>query len=204
MDHGTERSRSGESEFIRRQEAARLERARGRRAHEAERHALAAASGVREAEALERLLAVGVRPESVDALALAPLVAVAWADGAIAARERDEIRAAARAEDLSPAASVLLDVWLEAPPDPRLLGAWESYLAAKSAGAPAEGHHALRDRLRARALGVARAAGGILGVGRVSNGESQVLARIERAFYQLREPAGGRESSLPVSAAPPA
>jgi len=186
MIKGVERSTSSETDFIRRQEAERLERARGRRNQEPELEGLAAAAGVGDPAALERLHAVGVRAESVGALALAPLVEVAWADGAVAARERDEIRAAARAEGLSPAASVLLEVWLEAPPDPRLLSAWESYLTASAAATPAERRHELCDRLHARALGVARAAGGVLGVGRVSNRESLVLARVERVFYKLR------------------
>ena len=158
----------------------------GSPSQEAEIGALAAASPLKDAAALAQLHAVGVRAESAGALALAPLVAVAWADGAIAVREREAIREAALAEGLSPAARALLEVWLEAPPDPRLLAAWESDLAASVAGAPAERHHELRERLRARALAVARAAGGFLGIGRVSNGESLVLARIERAFYQLR------------------
>ena len=154
--------------------------------HEAGIGAPDAASAQKDASALEQLRAIGVCAESMDALALAPLVAVAWADGAIAVREREAIREAARAEGLSPAARALLEVWLEAPPDPRLLSVWESHLAASVAGAPAERRHELRERLRSRALGVARAAGGFLGIGRVSNGESLVLARIERAFYQLR------------------
>jgi len=187
MTKDIQRSRSSEIDFICRQEAARRERNQARDRPEAELAALAAASGVHERKALEQLHAVGARAESVAALALAALVEVAWADGAVAAREHDEIRAAARAEGLSPAASTLLDVWLEAPPDPRLLAAWESYLAASS---QIERREELRDRLRARALDVARAHGGIFGIGRVSSRESLVLARVERAFYRLQPTVG--------------
>jgi hypothetical protein len=182
MTDGIERSGSSESESIRQREAERRERARGRIGHEAELEGLAAASGVRDRGALDALHAVGVRPESLGALGLAPLIEVAWADGAVAPRERDEILAAARADGLCPDACTLLDEWLEAPPDPRLLSAWESYVAVAPAGQREE----LRDRLRARGLDVARADGGILGIGRISNHESLVLARVERAFYKLR------------------
>jgi len=92
------RSRRFEIDFIRRQKAARRERIGGRDSHEAELEALAAASGVRDRAALEQLHAVGVRADSVAALALAPLIEAAWADGAVAGRERDETRAAAHAE----------------------------------------------------------------------------------------------------------
>ena len=42
------------------------------------------------------------------------------------------------------------------------------------------------DKVSGRAIYAIMSFGGFLGIGRVSNGESLVLARIERAFYQLR------------------
>ena len=56
---------------------------------------LAAASGIQNPAVLEALAAVGVRAETLTALALVPLVAVAWADGEVQTGERFAILRAA-------------------------------------------------------------------------------------------------------------
>jgi hypothetical protein len=58
---------------------------------------LAEVSGIEDVEALERLAPLGVGGESLAALTLYPLVAVAWADGKVDRHEREAVQRGAKA-----------------------------------------------------------------------------------------------------------
>jgi uncharacterized membrane protein YebE (DUF533 family) len=115
-----ERGRSLEDEFFRREDQRLMERLRGLRAAEATREALAKA--ITKPAVLERLMELGIRAETVAALSAVPLVEVAWADGALNAKERRAIvERAAIAPDSTEGA--LLEVWL----DRRIVGPTPSF-----------------------------------------------------------------------------
>jgi hypothetical protein len=139
--------------------------------------ALAAASGLTDDATLKAIDELGVNPETLVALQLIPLVAVAWADGQIQATERNAILAAA--EDCgiggSPAARKLLVSWLERNPGSELIDAWKGYASAMLASLTPEAADVMRRRLLAGARDVATAAGGFLGVGSISDEEKSVL-----------------------------
>jgi len=122
--------------------------------------------------------------QTVAALSLVPLLRVAWADGKLDEKERDAILQAAQSKGIEPgsASHALLDGWLVRKPDASLHDAWAAYVAALSSSLTQEQREHLRDQLVGFARRVAEAAGGFLGVGKVSAAEEKALAAIEAAF----------------------
>lgn len=144
--------------------------------------AIAAALGLKDEALLDRLVALDLGPQSAAALALVPLVLVAWADGTLDPAEKAAVQRAAREAGLDgqPEAMALLDHWLTAAPPPHLRDAWRGYAQAIAAGLPPESRQTLARNTLGRARQVAEAAGGFLGLGRrVSDAEARVLAELE-------------------------
>ncbi len=139
-----ERERALEEAFFHRINEKLIEEMRTQREHEADFEALAEHLHLREARTIEALLGLGVRPENVAALVMAPLVAVAWADRSLDNEERaqllhDEEELGIRVD--SPAGR-LLAAWLDERPPAQLFETWEAYAAELS--------HILSDEERAR------------------------------------------------------
>lgn len=179
-----DRKKALEEEFFARHERELVERVR-REAEEKERkEALAEASGIRDVEVLDRLAALGLDAGSVAALGLVPLVEVAWADRELHEREREAVMQAAgeAGADEGSAAHDLLISWLDTRPGPDLLDAWKGYVAALVESLDQEERRALRDGILNRARAVAQAAGGFLGVGKISDAEQKKLEELEAAF----------------------
>jgi len=72
-----DREKSLEDEFFRREDKRLIERLSDLQAAKTTREALAQASGIANPEVLDSLMSMGIRAETVAALALVPLVAVA-------------------------------------------------------------------------------------------------------------------------------
>ncbi|HSL84481.1 MAG TPA: hypothetical protein VLF66_17040 [Thermoanaerobaculia bacterium] len=179
-----ERKKALEEQFFARQEKELRERVRREAESKARRQALAEASGIRDEAVLDHLASLDLDGETVAALSLVPLVEVAWADGTLHDNEREAVLRAARESGVAPdtAAGALLESWLETRPDAELLTAWEGYVEALVAGLDGAERQALRHELLDRARAVAESAGGFLGMGKVSDAETAMLARLERAF----------------------
>jgi len=109
---------------------------------------------------------------------------VAWADHAVHDDEHAAVLRAAEESGVAPGspARQLLDEWLDERPSPALLEAWKSYVAALDGVLDAATRTALRDDLLRRARHVAEAAGGFLGMKKVSAGEQKMLDALEQAF----------------------
>jgi hypothetical protein len=176
-----DRRKALEEQFFKKQDAELLQRMREQRAEQERRQALATASGVRDEAALEAMVQADIGPETLAALGLVPLVAVAWADGKLDDDEREAVLSAARGlglEEGGPADRLLVG-WLESRPPHALLETWEAYVKAL----PAQVREALRPDVLGRAREVAEAAGGFLGLGsKVSDDERRVLGELERAL----------------------
>jgi uncharacterized tellurite resistance protein B-like protein len=145
---------------------------------------IAAATGLSDAALLERLAGLGIRAETLAALTLVPLVEVAWADGEMDEREQDAILRGAESTGLRPDSPSygLLELWTRDRPAPELMESWCAYIAALCAELAPGQRKRLEQRIMGRARAVAEAAGGILGIGRISRVEEGVLAKMERAF----------------------
>jgi hypothetical protein len=180
-----DRGRSLEEQFFLKEDQRLLQRLRDLQAAEHTREALAKAAGISKREILGRLLAVGLRPETIAALGLVPLVEVAWADGSLDAKERQAVLDRARASGVGPGstAQALLEAWLERRPDPTLLDAWTHMVRGIRDQVGPDEAARLRAGLLDQARAVASASGGVLGMGsKVSSAEAAMLARLEAAF----------------------
>lgn len=172
-----------ENEFFVRENAKAVEALRAKLSADASREALAEASGISDASVIDGLVEAGITAETLAALSLVPLVAVAWADGKLDPGERDAIERAAESANLSADHQALLAEWLGAAPGAGLLDAWKAYVAALREGLDADSLAALRQTIVGGARSVAESAGGFLGLGnKVSNSEAAVLADLEACF----------------------
>ena len=178
-----ERGKSLEDEFFRREDKRLLARLQELRAAELNREALAKASGITKPDVLERLLQLGIQAHTLAALSIVPLVEVAWADGALDAKERRTVLEHAVAAGITSgsAAYALLEAWLEHRPNRQLHDAWKLLvLAIREQIGPDEAAR-LKAEILDRARGVARASGGVLGMGsKISSAEAGVLTELER------------------------
>lgn len=173
-----------EDAFFKKVEADNLAKLRAEMARKGSREELGKATGIGDPGVLDALVALGVSAGTVTALALAPLVRVAWADGALQSGEREAILRSARdrgVTDGSPA-HALLASWLDHAPDASLDQAWAAYTGALCGALGAEQRDALRDQVVGFARSVAEAAGGFLGMATISAAEEQALAAIAAAF----------------------
>jgi hypothetical protein len=113
-----------------------------------------------------------------------PLVEVAWADGTLDERERGAVLRAAREAGVTDdqPGFALLEGWLRQAPEPHLLETWSAYVQGLCAQLAPDARRTFHDQLLRRTRAVAEAAGGFLGLGKVSAAEQAVLATLDRAF----------------------
>jgi len=180
-----DRRRSLEEAFFAKKNRELMERLRRQQETEEYMLALRVASGIQDEELLERLHALGMSAETVAALSLVPLVEVAWADGGVAAAEREAVLRAAHAVGIASGsdAEALLDQWLEERPPAEVVDAWKEYISALAAELGPDALSALETEVMERARRVAAAAGGFLGAGAVSGKETDKLDELSRAFH---------------------
>ena len=134
---------------------------------------------------LDRLIELGIGPETVLALTLVPLIAVAWADGTLDGRERDAIIKAAEEKGVSPetAGHQLLETWLSRRPERELFDSWKQYVRGIWETFTDEERQRMRERTLDWALAVAEASGGFLGViSKVSPSERVVIKELEKVL----------------------
>lgn len=183
-DSFQQRERNLEDEFFYRVDQELNRRLREKMATEAGRKRLAEVVGLSDQETLDQLMDVGVTSETVAALTLVPLVVVAWADRIVDSRERNAVLKAAHESGLSndSASWQLLSHWLHNKPSGKLFSAWKSYVEALTPTLSAAQLQRLKKDISDRTREVAEAAGGILGLGRVSKAEEKVINEVEQAF----------------------
>lgn len=174
-----------EEAFFAKEDAILRQRLRDMEHARLKKEALSAASGVTDGIALDKLAALDIDSDTLAALSLVPLVAVAWADGSIDDKERSAVfsRAAEIGLNKQDVSRQLFERWLATPPPPALLAVWKDYIRALSATQSHEVRETLKREIMDRARMIAEAAGGFLGIGRrVSAAEESVLQELEMAF----------------------
>src|SRR5207237_231091 len=126
----------------------------------------------------------GVRAESLAAVALVPLVEVAWCDGSIAPEEREAVLNAAASHGIhaDSAAYALLQHWLDQHPDPRIVTAWKEYVHELARLMPKESIAKMKKHMLDRATRVAAAAGGFLGLSTISKHEKAKIDELAKAW----------------------
>lgn len=179
-----DRKKALEESFFAKQNAKLVEKLRSERAQAERVQALKSASQINDLQLLQSLVDLGLDAASWAALSLAPLVEVAWADGAISPKERDAILAAAADQGVAPGSPgrALLESWLDTRPQASLFAAWGEYATVLAAKLGTAERAALRSEIVERARRVAQSAGGMLGIASVSDAEKRVLAALEKPF----------------------
>jgi hypothetical protein len=181
-----ERGRALENQFYEKENQAKLAAMKEKLDSQGSKDELRKASGMSDDAVLDKLVALGMRSNTIAALSLVPLIQVAWADGKIQDNERTAILQGAHGKGLEQGSPgyELLQTWLTKPPQDELFVAWEAYIRALTGQLNDEQNRLLKNQIVGFAKMVAGAAGGILGFGKVSASEEKVLHRIEAAFQR--------------------
>jgi hypothetical protein len=145
---------------------------------------LAIVSGITNDAILERLVRLNVRPETLAALALVPLIEVVWADGEVDDQERATVleHATSQGIALGSIAHELLVRWLAHRPEESLLVAWQHYVSGLCERISPPERDALKQDLLRDVRKAAESSGGLFGMGKVSSQEKLVLAKLESSF----------------------
>ena len=174
-----------EDAFFAKENARLLQKLRDRAQQQERRAAMREVLRVDDDALTDHLIALGLEPQTVLALQLVPLAAVAWADGQIEPRERDAVLKAAAAQGLAPdsVAGQMLDRWLVQRPSAELVEAWKRHVRALWPQLTPKERDDIRASALERARSVAEAAGGFLGLtSRISAGEKAVLDELAQAL----------------------
>ena len=172
-------------DFFKRQDSILIEQLRTEQKRAQVRTELSAASGISNPDVLDRLLNLGLTPQTLDALMLIPLVAVAWSDGDADYREREAIMSALDEAGYSKGSDVhsMLEKWLASKPDAHLLTTWTSYMTSLLEGLTPEERKILADKVLGLCRRVAQASGGILGIaGTISRQEMALMKSLNAVF----------------------
>jgi hypothetical protein len=180
-----ERGRALEDAYFAARDRELVAALRRRLATEAAEHTLLETFGRSDQSTIEALKKTEAGVEMLTALALLPLVEVAWCDGDVAAAEKQAVLKAAASMEISPDSTSyqLLQNWLEARPAPAAVTAWSEYVRALCGTLDPAVVPNLKARVIGRAEQVAQAAGGFLGLGnKVSAQERVCLDQLAKAF----------------------
>lgn len=146
---------------------------------------LAKVSGICDEKVLDKLYEAGVRPSTMTALSLLPLILVAWADGDIDQRERDAILKAAveHGIDSKNPAYEHLNTWLKNAPPAEIFDTWQHYVQGLSQVLSSDAFHQLHTDIINRTIAVANSAGGFLGLGsKTSTAEKTMIDKLDAVF----------------------
>jgi hypothetical protein len=174
-----------EDEFFNRENERLRERLRDKQELQEVKDELREVTGIDDDAILDHLAELGVQVDTLAAIALVPLVEVAWADGKLDGPEKEALLRAAKDTgiDQRHPAYELFANWMIHRPEPRMLDAWSSYIHGLGAQLGPEKRAALKAKLMGRARKVAETAGGFLGLGnKVSPEEEKILGVLGRAF----------------------
>ena len=177
-----ERGKALEDIFFKNVDQQLLENLRNDMSKDETKSNIRAACGIRNDGVLGELAELGVRGETILAVSLIPLVAVAWADGNVSDEERSQILDAEKAQHINEGTHQLLNYWLDRNPGPEMFEAWKHFVH-ELRGLLTPAHGILFDaEIIARAEAVAKASGGYWTYGAVSPSERKVLDEVERTL----------------------
>jgi hypothetical protein len=130
------------------------------------------------------IAALDISVESLTALRLIPLVAVAWADERVDDTERFRVLKAAEKAGIveGDPAYDLLKLWLARRPSHELLDTWIEYARSLAMSLDGESRKNLHKTVLDQVRSVAEASGGLLGFAAISPSEKAVIERIDAAL----------------------
>lgn len=146
--------------------------------------ALGMVSGISDTAVLEKMVALGIKSDTLAALSLVPLIKVAWADGTVDAKERKAVAKGAEAAGIYAGSHgrLLLESWMDNEPEQALYNTWADYIRTLKQNLGADEMEIIRNETIGRARKIAEASGGFTKSGATSDVESDALAEMEVAF----------------------
>lgn len=193
-DAFAERRRGLEAEYFYKKEKELLEKMRRRLQVEAEYEEMGRVLGILDTEILSDLHRLGYTHETVSLLHLVPLIQVGWADGDLAERERVSILEIARARGIveGSAAHRQLTEWLTQNPSDEFFEHTLRIIGVLFRALTPEQREADKLDLVSYSGKIASISGGILGLGKVSRQEREVIEKIAAELAQAHQTAAKR------------
>lgn len=179
-----QRRKSLEEVFFMQRDRELLEKMKNEMESFEEQQKLAHVSGILDEAVLMNLVKAGMRADTLAALSTIPMVEVAWCDGSVSAQEKAAVlnAAASMGIKVDSAPHDLLDRWLTDRPDSRLVAAWKEYVRELARVMPADTVSTMRRNMLDRCQRVAEAAGGFVGLHRISRMEQATIDDFAKAF----------------------
>ncbi|HUQ92113.1 MAG TPA: hypothetical protein VM120_10570 [Bryobacteraceae bacterium] len=172
--------RANEDEFFFRRDRELIEASRIKEAMEKELQAMSTAAGIADKDTLRDLRVQGFNAETVNLIALVPLVFTAWADGSLQDREPERVLEIARGLGVEEGTASWRQLarWLEAPPPGELLTSAMNALRRRQKSLSAEDREKHSRELIKNCTYVAASSGGFAGFGSISAAERRVIEGI--------------------------
>ena len=180
-----ERRKALEDEFFRTKDNENIEKLRAEASAREKLGSLRKVSGISDEKLLGKMIDLGISEETLCAIRLVPMVAVAWADDELHAKEREAILKGAKAYGVEKdsVAYELLNGWLDFKPPAGLLDAWSEYIATLKEHLSDEQIEIIKTQIVGRARDVAQSAGGFLGLATISEPEKKIIEQLESVLY---------------------
>lgn len=179
------RGRAFEEAYFHERDAELVQALRRKLTAEETEKVLTKAIGLADELSIKDVTRIDAGVQVLTAMALLPLVEVAWCDGEVEPQERDAILKAASEFDMEPDSAVykMLQSWLERRPTPEALAAWKDYVQAICATVEPNTVAKMKAGVIGRAEKIAKSAGGILGFGsKISAKEQSCLDDLAKSF----------------------
>ena len=179
-----DRRRTSEDDYFRRRDNLRIEDARRKAAGDAARQRMSERVGTADDALLRSLEALGLSEETVNLIHVVPLVHMAWSEGTVSRGVPERIIEVAREHGIaeSSAADRQLGDWLRNKPPVALFdGALLAICAVLQQTTATERARYARNLLD-RCTVIAAASGGVLGFGKISRSEREVLDHIREVL----------------------
>lgn len=187
-----ERGRSLEDEYFRRRDREMLEQARDQREQAQDqqvaadrRRQLAAAIGIDDDAIVTALSAFGFDVETAPLVDIVPAVQVAWADGSLSTGERAELDRLLTQRELQSSAGLcsrLMAGWLAEEPSGDFYRVATAALRLRLTCLDAATRMRVATQIVCDCTAVARASGGLLGLGALSRAESDTISDLAAAL----------------------
>jgi len=145
-------------------------------------------SGITDEAILRKLIELDIQVEVLTTLSIVPLIEVAWADGKIDDREREEILKAAESFGILEGQTRrgLFEHWIQKQPPRGMIESWIFYMQGLSQLLTKNERRALKKDILQRARAIAEAESGKKRTpAKISRRKEEVLLRLEQAFEPL-------------------
>ena len=192
-------ARGNEAAYQQKKEQELLEHLRRGLERERARRNIGEALNVYDERVLEALENLGFTREVLVLLHIVPLIEVAWSDGTVSEAERAKILELAALRGIvpgTPAYDRMIPLLQDRPP-PEAFAAVTRVIRVMFSTLPEEDRRRVEEVLPAYAAAVARASGGVLGIGAISHQEEIVLDRIAREIAEAHAEAAKKVTSRP-------